>query len=389
MDESGESRKLEVIQLLYSRNLRSGGVAGAVPALSDALCEAGARVSLLTPRARDDWRDRPFTLGEYPSWRAGRAIDFNPRMFARLRRAARTSAIVHWHDVWSLQGAYAALACRGSRCRRVVSPRGSLAPGALAFSKRKKKVMWSLLSERAVAGADCLHATSELEYEELRRFGLRNPVAIVPNGIDVPSVMPERTRSADDSRRLLFLSRLHGKKGVDVLLRAWQQVQGSFPDWELHVTGPDDGGYLPGLMRLAQDLCLERVEFTGPKHGEDKTKAYVDSDLFVLPSRSENFGSVVGEALAHRVPVVVTRSTPWSEVETHDCGWWIEGGVSPLVDRLREAMALPRQRLADMGIAGRRWIGSEFRWERVGRDMLETYRWLLGGGAPPPWVMLE
>ena len=124
----------------------------------------------------------------------------SPGYAALLERAPSSTGTT----LWSLQGAYAALACRGSRCRRVVSPRGSLAPGALAFSKRKKKVMWSLLSERAVAGADCLHATSELEYEELRRFGLRNPVAIVPNGIDVPSVMPERTRSADDSRRLLF-----------------------------------------------------------------------------------------------------------------------------------------------------------------------------------------
>jgi glycosyltransferase involved in cell wall biosynthesis len=140
---------------------------------------------------------------------------------------------------------------------------------------------------------------------------------------------------------------------------------------------------------MADHLGVRRVTFFGPAFGLDKTRQYQQADLFVLPTHSENFGLVVAEALAHGVPAIVTKGAPWSGLETRECGWWIEQGVDALADCLQSALELPPEQLRDKGRRGRLWIEQEFSWDHVGRMMLETYRWFLGGGTPPAWVQMN
>ncbi|NNE82716.1 MAG: glycosyltransferase, partial [Alphaproteobacteria bacterium] len=140
---------------------------------------------------------------------------------------------------------------------------------------------------------------------------------------------------------------------------------------------------------LANELKLQRVEFSGPLYGEDKWRAYQEADLYVLPSHSENFGMTVAEALAAGTPVITTRGAPWAELEPRGVGWWIDIGVDALVASLQEAMTSSPEELIVRGERGREWMIQKFSWQRVGTMMDQTYQWLLHRGEMPNWVHLE
>ena len=178
-------------------------------------------------------------------------------------------------------------------------------------------------------------------------------------------------------------------KGVDVLLQSWRRVEDRFRDWDLHILGPDNGGYLSAMKSLATELKLKRVTFGGPVFGQDKVKAYQEASLFVLPSHSENFGMTVAESLAAGTPAIVTKGAPWGGLETHQAGWWVDPGVDSLTACLEVALARSSESLEAMGRAGREWMVRDHSWEHLGLQMAETYRWLLQGGEPPKWVRVE
>jgi glycosyltransferase involved in cell wall biosynthesis len=191
-------------------------------------------------------------------------------------------------------------------------------------------------------------------------------------------------------RRLLFLARIHPIKGVDVLLRAWRQLEADFPDWELHIAGPaDPPRYLQVVQGLTRDLGVHRVFFPGPCYGQAKSDTFVNSELYVLPTHSENFGITIAEALAHGVPVITTRGAPWAGLIEQRCGWWIEPAEGPLTACLREVLAMPSTELSQYGDRGRAWMERDFSWPRIAERMRDTYLWMLGGGPPPDWVRID
>jgi glycosyltransferase involved in cell wall biosynthesis len=227
-----------------------------------------------------------------------------------------------------------------------------------------------------------------MELAHVRAYGLRNPVAVVPNGVDVPTG-PTRQPCPSGRRRVLFLSRLHPKKGLAFLLRAWGELAPRHPAWELVVAGPDEVGHRAEMQELAAELALPRVTWHEPVAGAAKDALYRSADLFVLPTHAENFGLVVAEALAQGVPVVTTRHAPWAGLETHACGWWIDLAHSPLVEAMGQGMRLDDATRAAMGARGRAWMQRDFGWDAVARQMVEVYRWVVGGGAPPACVVTD
>ena len=270
----------------------------------------------------------------------------------------------------------------------VVSPRGMLAPAALNFSRIKKKAFWALLQGSVVRQAACLHATSEAEYQEIRSLGLRNPVTVISNGIDVPSWGP--TENAPPTERVaLSLGRLHPKKGLDRLIRAWALVEAAHPDWRLRIIGSPERGYDGFLRALIVELGLARVTVEGPLYDDEKKTAYRQSELFLLPSLNENFGLTVAEALAASIPVISSKGAPWQRLETEGCGWWIDHGVTPLALAMEQAMAMPRDSLKAMGAQGSAWMLREFSWDRVVAEMLAVYEWLARGRPPPSSVRFD
>jgi glycosyltransferase involved in cell wall biosynthesis len=376
---------MDVLQVVTSVAEEASGPSHSVPALCRAVGSLGARVTLHTLAPAPESLSQRLDVAQYERWIALHHLGISPSMKRGLRGAAASADIAHVHGLWQMPTVYPAWAVRGTSCRLVYSPRGTLSAWALGRSRLIKKTMWLACQGRAVRSSACLHATAESESEEIRRLGLRAPVAVIPNGVELAAHgLP--APAEDGPRRLLFLGRIHPKKGVDLLIRAWRGVQASFPDWVLEIVGPDEGGYLARMQELAGSIGAERVAFPGPAYGTGKAEAYRRADLFVLPTHSENFGMAVAEALAQGVPAVVTKGAPWAGLEEHGCGWWIDPGEGPLTECLRAAMATPHDELRARGGRGRDWMERDYSWGRVGGMMHETYLWLLGGGPAPPWI---
>jgi glycosyltransferase involved in cell wall biosynthesis len=297
--------------------------------------------------------------------------------------------VIHNHGLWLMPNVDAGRAALLARKPFVVAPRGMLASAALAFSRTKKRIVWALLQGDVVRRASCIHATSEQEHDEIRDFGLKNPIAIIPNGIDLPGLHSHSSAATDSGRIVLSLGRLHPKKGLDLLVRAWAHVETANPEWRLRIIGPDELGHASELAALAAELKTQRVSIEGSVAGDAKTAAYREAELFVIPTLNENFAVTVAEALAAGTPVIATKGAPWHGLTSEGCGWWIDHGVEPLVAALAKAMAMRREALQEMGAKGRAWMARDFSWDRAGRDMLDVYRWLAVGGEPPAAVRLK
>lgn len=373
---------IHVVPHIYNE---ASGPSYTVPKLCEALSQQGATVELhvLEPLIPTP---RPYKVFAYPRLPILKRLNFSPALKKSLTQAAKNADILHNHSLWLMPNLYPAAAIKNTPCLLIVSPRGTLSEYALNRSYWRKKIVWWLGQEKVLKRAACFHATADSEWQDLRRLGLKSPVAVIPNGIDIPVLSAKQPKSY---KRLLFLSRIHPKKNLDLLLQVWAKLQRQFPDWELCLTGPDNDGYLVKIQQLAKSLQVERVIFTGPVYGEEKSRAYQAADLFILPTRSENFGMVVAEALAHGVPAIVSAGAPWAGLETRRCGWWVEAEENILTETLREAMALQPAELQAMGQRGRQWMTEDFSWENIGKMMLQTYQWLLDGGSPPAWIKLD
>jgi len=359
----------------------AAGPSYAIPRLCRVLSALGDTVKLHcldTAQA-----DGSFDVCTYPRWEFPKRLGVSPQMFHALQAAADSAEIMHNHSLWMMPNIYSGWATRSKKCRLVTSPHGTLAPWAWARSRWVKRLIWPLQKE-VLFRADCLHATAEAELQHMRQMGLRAPVALIPFGIDIP-VICENKRN-DRLRELLFFGRIHPTKGVDLLLQVWSRLEKNNAMWRLRIVGPDNGGYLKQMERLATELRLTRVSFEGPVYGDAKYHLLSSADLYVLPTHTENFGFTVAEALACGVPAIVTTGAPWSGLVTNKCGWWISRDEQSLYITLQEAMLLPDVELRAMGMNGRDWMQRDFSWEEIGRRMHLTYEWLLGGGTPPGWV---
>lgn len=268
----------------------------------------------------------------------------------------------------------------------VVTPHGMLDPWARQRSYWKKRIVRTWFEDAHLRGATCLRATAVMEAEHFRSFGLRNPIAIVPNGVELPKQLAPRP---SDRRRMLFLSRIHPKKGIDLLLRAWGTLEGEYSEWDLVIAGPDEVGHEAEMQAIAQRLGLKRVQWLPAVHGAEKSDLYRSADCFVLPTHAENFGLVVAEALAHEVPVITTKNAPWQGLKENTCGWWIDLNEQTLRKTLDEAMKLPREDLWSMGGRGRLWMARDFGWDRIAAQMAEVYEWCLGKAVRPGCVEMS
>jgi glycosyltransferase involved in cell wall biosynthesis len=263
-----------------------------------------------------------------------------------------------------------------------------LEPWAWAHNAWKKRPVWWLWERRNLQTASLLHATSIQEAEALRARGLRPPIAVIPNGVVLPDrlelIRPQQQEGS--GKTALFLSRIHPKKGLPLLLEAWAKVRPA--DWSLHVVGPDESGHRADLERLGSKLGLGGVvRFSDALAGEAKARAFRESSLFILPSHSENFGIAVAEALSYGLPVITTHGTPWAILESERCGWWVPTHVDGLAAALDDATSRSGAALAAMGERGREMVASRFAWEGIAQQFIDCYRWILGQGSKPDCVI--
>lgn len=324
---------------------------------------------------------KEFRWRTFPVFSLGRS----PELYDYLKTETREVDIVHSHGLWMLPCIYPEFARRGTAAKLIVMPHGTLSQYALKRSWWKKRLMLLLGQKRTLRNADLLIATSQAEYQDFRNFGLRQPIAIIPIGIDLPAPIVVKKQ-----KKLVFLSRLDQTKGIELLIRVWKTIANDHPDWKLEIAGPLNSEYAQKMVALAQSLQCERLQFVGELIGADKERFLSEASCFVLPTFSENFGIAIAEALACSTPVITTQGAPWKGLETHGAGWWIPSNDElALCTAMKEAMKSSSEALQQKGERGRAWMEREFSWERIASQYVEAYEWMLGQRPRPSFVHLN
>lgn len=375
---------LRVLLLTSKLSPAQGGLAVSVPGLAHSI-DARDNMEMHVfgtrdpdaPKAVSDWGPRVQAFDV----KGPQAMQYAPEM-ARAITAFKPD-LIDVQGLWTYPSLANLRHARRTQTPYIVTPRGMLDPWARRNSAWKKRLAGAAFETAHIRGATALRATAEMEAQHFRDMGQRNPIAIVPNGLDLPDLAP---RDKTGLRTILFLSRIHPKKGITFLLQSWAELAEAFPDWQVVIAGIDEISHEAELRHLAQTLALPRVTFAGEVHGAVKQKLYRDADLFVLPTHAENFGLVVAEALAQETPVITTRNAPWQGLETHECGWWIGLDQHLLTKTLGTALAQPAEDLVAMGKRGRAWVNRDFSMSQVAEKMQDVYLWAAGRRERPEWV---
>lgn len=375
---------MKIINIVADISEEANGVTPVIIGLSKSLLELGNSVSLACLGVKDRLNGVDIYLSSQSGLLKKFEISFDLAFIAW--RAAKRYDIVHNHGLWSMINIACGFIVPGKRAKLVVSPHGTLSPWALSNSRIRKRFFWSLQS-RIILKADLLHATSTDELNDIRRLGFTAPIALIPNGIEIPNLIVKSKLT--EHKTLLFLSRIHPIKGINLLLHAWRNVQDNFKDWRLVIAGKGDEAYVNSLMKLAESIGADRVDFPGPLYGSKKRDAYSEANVFILPTHSENFGMAVAEALAFGCPAIVGRGAPWASLVDNQCGWWIENNVDSLTETLSKVLSMDIEYLSVMGLRGRAWMERDYGWAAIGEKMDAAYRWLLTSGDRPAWVKVD
>jgi len=378
----------------------TGGPAQTVPSLCSGLAATGSRASIAVlagdmAAAVDQAARAGVHVNTFPAT-VRHTVWYSRSLQRSLPHLVASHDLVHAHAMWQAPGWMACQEALRQNRPFVLSPRGSLLPQRLAKSRLKKQVAALFFDARNVRRCALMHATSVEEAESIRSYGYRGPIAVIPNGIDVPadSTLLDSRRLAETfrarfpetagKRLLLFLSRIEPIKGVTSLASVWGDLAHRYPDWHLVIAGPVERNHIEDVKRiLASRNVACRTSLTGPLYGEAREQAFAASDLFVLPTMSENFGMVIGESLARGIPAITTVGAPWPGLVAHSCGWWIPHGSQALSQCLHDALAAPASSLQDMGARGRRWMQRDFAWPATCWRMRMVYQWIVGAATQP------
>lgn len=376
---------MKILQILPGFTL--GGPTFSTTALTRHIQRLGHTVQFHTAEGDfTGYEDIDFHAYHIPHFPLNGQFAFSPELFRNLKRECKDAQIIQTNSLWQFPNIIPEYVRRSSDAKFVILPRGTLSPYALSLSSFKKKLTMALGQRTALKKADMFIATCQKEYEDIRNFGLKQPVAVIPNGLDLPQdVDVEKTKT------VIFLGRIHKVKGIDILIDAWRGIErsGKFNDWNLVIAGPTSSEYAQEMISRAAGL--KRVTFAGEVKGEAKNRMLAQSAIYVLPTHTENFGISVGEALACATPVITTTGAPWSGLVDNNCGEWIELSVENLKQAMECMMSRPMDELARMGRNGRQWMQRDFSWDEIAQKTLQSYRWLLNPGdvAKPDFIHVD
>jgi len=270
----------------------------------------------------------------------------------------------------------------------IIMPHGMLYDEALKKSNFIKNVSLFFYLKFYLNKSTVIHATSIQELNSVRALGINVPIAVIPNAVDISGFLKNDFIQVR-KKQIGFLGRLDPIKNIEILLYAWAKLSIKLLDWELVLIGDGDSSYKKYLCDLANSLNISNIRFTGFLDGDSKDLALKTLNYIVLPSKSENFGMVVLEALMREIPVIASKGTPWEDLNRFNAGWWIDVGVDPLVEALYKAIGLSDADRIVMGRNGKKLVEEVYSIESVSNQMNLLYKWILGLGEKPNFVYLK
>lgn len=282
--------------------------------------------------------------------------------------------IVHVNCCWTPDCAMIQRLAQKRGYKVVLTPHGMLEPWIIKrhYWTRKVPALW-LYQKAAVQRADCVQATAESERDNLLKLGYNSNIKVVRLGIDADGI--EMKRSWKKKRQILFLSRVHVKKGINFLVEAADVLRNELQGYKILVAGEGEADYVEAMKRMICERGLQDiVQLIGGVYGDEKWRLFQTSDFFVLPTHSENFGLAIAESLASGTPVITTVGTPWSDLNSSEAGAWIEIGTEPLVETLRRFLSLSEDELETMGRNGRKLIETKYSAHVMAEQMMEVYK---------------
>jgi len=294
--------------------------------------------------------------------------------------------LYHAQGVWQYPTFATASFAREMDKPYIITPRGMLYPQIFKNNPLMKSLLWNLGLKKDVQKAACVHVTCIEEMEHLRKRGITSPMAVIPNPVDVAQLAAKEIATKDGVFRVGYLGRIDPRKNIDRLITAWAALGAKVKDRELLIIGAGDVAHHEALKAQAKRLRLSNVKFTGFLSGQEKEDAINSLSYLAVPSDFENFGMIVAEALMHGVPVMAAKGTPWQELVSHECGWWIDNDTDTIKNTLITALEVPEERRQQMGKNGKALILQHYSKDVIAAKMKSLYEWLLIDGPKPDFV---
>ncbi len=390
---------MQVLFLTLSVSRKAGGLFFSVRSLAKNLIHSGVRCRVIGPH--DEFSDQ-----DLAKWNPVEVETYEVQGPATISYSREVTPLVgtpdiqHIHGIWMYHSRVNRQTALGRKIPYLISPRGMLDPWAVRNSRWKKKLAGRLYENAHLRDADCIHALCDSEAESIRAFGLKNPICVIPNAVDVPEplsgpVVDEVSSAvATDftvrKKRLLFIGRIHPKKGLSELLEALSRFNVDQRNrWQLTIAGWDQD-HQQDLETKALRLGLSGdVDFVGPQFDRNKQQLLRSCDAFVLPSFSEGLPMSVLEAWSYGRAAVITTACNLPDGVHHKASITCRPGVDGIESALRTLFAMKQDELIETGRNGRELVTQKFTWPTVAKQMADVYQWMLGKSSVPETVRFD
>lgn len=279
--------------------------------------------------------------------------------------------VVHINGIWMIQTWIIQREALKRGIRTYITLHGMLEPWILNRHPLKKKFALFLFQKKALKSATALIATADSEKENILQLGYNMNVITIPNGVDVANVGVKKGWKIN--KRILYMSRLHQKKGIELLLEVLEDLKDRLRNYEVIIAGEGESVYVASLKKRVGQIDSVNIVFVGGVYGERKWELYRNSDFFILPSYSENFGYVIAESLACGIPVITTQGTPWRDLETYHCGCWVRRDKDSLKQAVSHLLSLSDDELKELGSNGRKLVEEKYSTKSVAVSLYNMY----------------
>lgn len=367
---------MKILHTITGLSQKSGGTSSCTYHLVQALNENGCPTDILTSAGTPD---NPL-IGSGDFIKAIPAHFHTPYAYSKEIRQALDLAVeydlIHTNGLWLDLNYYSGVVARRKKIPYIVSPHGMLYPQALAIKPWRKRLMRLLCFNHLLRNAACIHVTCEEELHHYRALGFNNPVAVIPNLLpEIPGI--EEVPQDRCIKRIGFLGRFHPIKNLSALLNAWCILENETKNAELLLIGSGSKAYEEELYHIASNAPNGNIRFCGFVDGKEKYRLLGSLTALCIPSLQENFGMTVLEALAMETPVIASKTTPWKELESEHCGWWVDNDPKSLADIIRRVLHLSEEERKEMGKNGKNLLLRKYHANIVSQQMMNLYHWLI------------